>query len=52
MPPMGVLVQNSLDGQSIRQLSTLNVATDSLGLLKALNAAAALDDTLRRLPGP
>jgi hypothetical protein len=43
-------IQNRLDNQVIRQSTTLTAVTNSLGVLKSLNAMGSLDDALRQLP--
>lgn len=48
----GLTIQNSLDGQSIRSLTTVQVGTSTLGLYQALNAQSALQDALTLRPGP
>lgn len=47
----GLVVQNSLDGQDIRAITTLNVGVDTLGAFQALNAQQALQDALLLAPG-
>ena len=47
----GVVIQNSLDGQDIRTLTTLDVGVGSLGLFQHLNANAALQDALNVAAG-
>ncbi len=47
----GVVIQNSLDGQDIRALTTLNVGVGSLGMFQQLNANAALQDALNSAAG-
>ncbi len=47
----GVVIQNSLDGQDIRALTTLNVGVGSLGMFQQLNANAALQDALNTAAG-
>lgn len=47
----GLVVQNSLDGQDIRAVTTLNVGVDTLGVFQALNAQQALHDALLLAPG-
>lgn len=46
LPNGTLLIQNTLDNQSIQSLTTLNVGVDSLGLFKSLNVNAALQDAL------
>jgi hypothetical protein len=47
----GLVIQNTLDNQDIRALTTLNIAANTLGLFQDLNAAAALQDALNTAPG-
>lgn len=47
----GLVIQNTLDHQDIRVLTTLDVGTDMLGHFKELNAQAALQDALITAPG-
>lgn len=47
----GVVIQNVLDGQDIRSLTTLNVGVGTLGMFQDLNAHAALQDALQMAPG-
>lgn len=47
----GLVIQNTLDNQDIRVLTTLDVGTDMLGHFKDLNAQAALQDALITAPG-
>lgn len=47
----GVVIQNGLDGQDIRTLTTLDVGVGSLGLFQHLNANAALQDALNTAAG-
>lgn len=47
----GVVIQNTLDEQDIRSLTTLNVGVDSLGMFQQLNANAALQDALNTAAG-
>lgn len=42
----GVAIQNSLDGQDIRSLTTLNVGVNTLGVFQDLNGQAALHNAL------
>ncbi|MDR7134615.1 hypothetical protein J2X06_001799 [Lysobacter niastensis] len=42
----GVVIQNSLDGQDIRAITTLNIGVDTLGAFQDMNAQAALRDAL------
>lgn len=47
----GVVIQNSLDDQAIRSLTTLNVGVGSLGMFQQLNANAMLQDALNTAAG-
>ena len=47
----GVVIQNTLDGQDILTLTTLDVGVGTLGMFQHLNANAALQDALNRAPG-
>lgn len=47
----GVVIQNTLNDQDIRALTTLNISTSTLGLFQDLNANAALQDALINAPG-
>lgn len=47
----GVVIQNTLNDQDIRALTTLNISTSTLGLFQELNANAALQDALINAPG-
>lgn len=47
----GVVIQNSLDNQDIRTLTTLDVGVGTLGMFKALNSQAALQDALQSAVG-
>ena len=42
----GTLIQNSLNDQQIQSLTVINTGVNSLGLLKALNTQAVLNDAL------
>lgn len=42
----GVAIQNTLDGQDIRSLTTLNVGVNTLGVFQDLNGQAALHNAL------
>ena len=42
----GTLIQNSLNDQQIQTLTVVNTSVNSLGLLKAINTQAALNDAL------
>lgn len=47
----GLVIQNSLDGQDIRALTTITVGVDTLGAFQDLNANSALHDALISVPG-
>jgi len=47
----GVVIQNSLDAQDIRALTTLDVGVESLGMFQQLNANASLQDALNAAAG-
>lgn len=47
----GLVVQNSLDGQSIRAVTRLDVGVDTLGAFQALNTQQTLHDALLLSPG-
>lgn len=47
----GVAIQNTLDGQNIRSLTTLDVGVDTLGVFQDLNSQAALHNALIGAPG-
>ena len=47
----GVVIQNSLDNQTISTLTTLNVGVGTLGMFQALNSQAALQDALQSAVG-
>lgn len=47
----GVVIQNTLNDQDIRALTTLNIGTSTLGLFQELNSNAALQDALIKAPG-
>lgn len=47
----GIVIQNTLDNQDIRALTTLNISASTLGLFQDLNANAALQDALITAPG-
>lgn len=42
----GLVIQNTLDGQVVSALTTLDVSVNTLGLLQELNTAATLHDAL------
>lgn len=47
----GLVIQNTLDGQSIRTQTTLDVSVNTLGLFQALNAGDALRNAGLYAPG-
>lgn len=47
----GLVIQNSLDNLDIRALTTISVASSTLGLFQDLNAGAALQGALLSAPG-
>ena len=47
----GVVIQNTLGGQEVRALTTLNVGVGTLGMFQQLNANAALQDALNTAAG-
>ena len=46
-----LVIQNTLDGQAISALTTLNVGVDTLGMLQELNSYEALHSALITSPG-
>lgn len=46
----GLVIQNSLDGQNIGALTTINVGVGTLGLFQDLNLASTLHDALIGAP--
>ncbi|MDR6840755.1 hypothetical protein [Pseudoxanthomonas sacheonensis] len=46
-----LVIQNTLDGQDISALTTLNVGVDTLGMLQELNSYDALHNALITSPG-
>ncbi len=47
----GLVIQNTLDGQSIRAQTTLDISINTLGLFQALNAGDALRNATYSTPG-
>lgn len=47
----GLVIQNTLNDQDIRALTTLNIGTSTLGLFQDLNSNAAMHDALINAPG-
>lgn len=50
-PATGTIVQNTLDGQHVRALTTINLSVGSLGLFQDLNSLSSLQDALIGAPG-
>ena len=50
--PNGVLIQNTLDGQDIRALTTVNVGVDTLGAFQDLNTQQALQNAMVTATAP
>ncbi|MBT9505076.1 hypothetical protein [Rhodoferax sp.] len=44
--PSGTIIQNSLDNQTIQNLTVINASVNSMGLFKTANTQAALKDAL------
>lgn len=47
----GVAIQNTLDNQSIRTVTHVEVGTSALGVFQGMNAFGALGDVMTRMPG-
>lgn len=47
----GVVIQNTLNNQDIRALTTLNIGASTLGMFQDLNTGAALQNALITAPG-
>lgn len=47
----GIVIQNTLDNLDIRALTTISVASSTLGLFQDMNANAALQNALIHAPG-
>jgi hypothetical protein len=47
----GLVIQNTLDGQTLESLTTLSVGVDTLGTLQQINAFDALHGAQINLPG-
>jgi hypothetical protein len=49
---MGTVIQNTLDGQKIQNITVINATANSLGLMRGMNLGASLRgaviDSLRR----
>ncbi len=47
----GLVIQNTLDGQDIQAITTLDVGVDTLGMLQEMNTYDALQSALLNAPG-
>ena len=47
----GLVIQNTLDNQDIRALTTLHVGVDTLGMLQEINSYDALRNAMIASPG-
>ena len=47
----GLVIQNTLDGQDIQAITTLDVGVDTLGMLQEMNTFDALQNALLNAPG-
>lgn len=47
----GLVIQNTLDGQDIQAITTLDVGVDTLGMLQEMNTYDALQNALLITPG-
>lgn len=47
----GLVIQNTLDGQDIQSITTLDVGVDTLGMLQEMNSFDALHVALIQAPG-
>lgn len=47
----GVAIQNTLDNQTIRTVTNVEVGVGALGVLQGINSYGALGDALARVPG-
>ena len=47
----GLVIQNTLDGQDIQAITTLDVGVDTLGMLQEMNTYDALQNALLNTPG-
>jgi hypothetical protein len=47
----GLVIQNTLDGQDIQAITTLDVGVDTLGMLQEMNTYDALQNALLGAPG-
>lgn len=47
----GLVIQNTLDGQEIQSITTLDVGVDTLGMLQEMNSFDALHGALIQAPG-
>ena len=48
---VGTVIQNTLDGQDIRAVTTLDLSVDTLGLLQQSNAYETVHNALITAPG-
>lgn len=51
MTGAGLVIQNTLDGQDIQSITTLDVGVDTLGMLQEMNSFDALHSALIQAPG-
>lgn len=47
----GLVIQNSLDGQDIRAITTVTAGVDTLGMFQDLNTTTTLQNALLSVPG-
>ena len=50
--PNGILIQNTLNGQDIRALTTVNVGVDTLGAVQDLNTQSSLHNAMVTATSP
>lgn len=48
LPSAGTIIQNTLDNQSIRSVTTIDATVFSRSIMQGLNSAAAMNEALRR----
>ena len=48
LPSAGTIIQNTLDNQAIRSITTIDAKVFATGLAQSLNLAASMNDALRR----
>jgi hypothetical protein len=48
LPSAGAIIQNTLDNQSIRSVTTIDATVFSRSIMQGLNRAAAMNEALRR----